>query len=297
VWQQLLLFDSITPGAVNRARDVRWCASGKVLNAARALHHLGGPAKALTVVGGVTGGQIVGDFADLGIAARWVETATPTRVCTTVLESARGTVTELVPNAPALSETELAGFLAAYAEEAAGAAAVVLIGSLPAGTPAGFYRELLARTPGKVVLDARGPELLEALPRRPFLVKPNRGELAATLGRELPDEAELCAALREVLDRGAGWVVVTDGAGPAYAASADGVYRLRPPAAPVLNPIGCGDCMAAGIAWALTRGRDPLAAVRYGLAVAADKAGRLLPGEVDPRGAEALVGAVDVARP
>src|SRR5207248_2034705 len=104
--------------------DVRWCASGKVLNAARALHHLGAPAKALTVVGGVTGGQIVRDFADLGITARWVETATPTRVCTTALETARGTVTELVPDAPGLSEADLAGFLAVYAEEAAGTAAV-----------------------------------------------------------------------------------------------------------------------------------------------------------------------------
>ena len=48
-WQQVLVFDAFTPGAVNRAREVHWCASGKVLNAARALHHLGGPARALTV--------------------------------------------------------------------------------------------------------------------------------------------------------------------------------------------------------------------------------------------------------
>jgi tagatose 6-phosphate kinase len=294
VWQQLLLFDTVTPGTVNRAREVHWCASGKVLNAARALHHLGGPAKALTIVGGVTGGQIVRDFADLGITARWVETATPTRVCTTILETVPGTVTELVPNAAGLGDAELYAFLAACAEEAARATAVVLIGSLPAGTPADFYRDLLVRTPGKVVLDARGPELLEALPAGPFLVKPNRGELAATLGRDLRSETELCKALREMIERGAEWVVVTDGANPAYAAADDRLYRLTAPASRVLNPIGCGDCMAAGIAWAVARGEEPLNAIVFGLAVAADKAGRLLPGEVDRERVVTLAGSVEV---
>jgi len=62
-WQQVLLFDSFTPGEVNRARQVHWCASGKVLNAARALHSLGGPSKALAPVGGTPGQESRRDFA------------------------------------------------------------------------------------------------------------------------------------------------------------------------------------------------------------------------------------------
>ena len=76
-WQQILCFDSLTLGEVNRAHEVHWCASGKVLNAARALHHLGGPGKALTIVGGATGEQIRRDAARLGFAARWIEGARP----------------------------------------------------------------------------------------------------------------------------------------------------------------------------------------------------------------------------
>ena len=174
VWQQVLLFDAFTVGAVNRAREAHWCASGKVLNAARALHHLGASCRAVTVVGGATGSEVRHDFARLGIPARWIDVVTPTRVCTTLLDSAGHTATELVPNAGPVSDAERNAFLAAYAEEAAAAEAVVLIGSLPEGTPSGLYRDLLARTPGRAVLDARGPELLEALPGKPFLVKPNR---------------------------------------------------------------------------------------------------------------------------
>ena len=50
------------------------------------------------------------------------------------------------------------------------AGVVVLIGSLPPGTPGTYYRELVEQTAAKVVLDARGQELLAALEARPFLV-------------------------------------------------------------------------------------------------------------------------------
>jgi fructose-1-phosphate kinase PfkB-like protein len=155
---------------------------------------------------------------------------------------------------------------------------------------------LLTRTPGKVILDARGPELLEALAARPFLVKPNRGELQQTLGRDLRDDAGLFDALREINDRGAEWVVVTDGGRAVYARSRQQLYRLQPPSAEVVNPIGCGDCMAAGIAQGLLMGDEPLDAIRRGLAVAANKLSQLLPGFVQHDQVEALLPSVQAVR-
>jgi 1-phosphofructokinase family hexose kinase len=293
-WQQILLFDSLTLGEVNRARQVHWGASGKVLNAVRALHHLGAACKTLTLVGGATGEAIRHDIAALGITARWIEGNTPTRICSTLLDRSRRQATELVPNAAQATADELESFRAAYVDEAATAAVVVLIGSLPVGTPPGYYRDLLAHTSGKVVLDARGPELLEALRAQPFLVKPNRGELQQTLGRELRDDAELFDALREINERGAEWVVVTDGRNPVYARSRHHLYRLQAPRMEVVNPIGCGDCMAAGIAQGLLMGHEPLDAIHRGLAVAANKVGQLLPGFVERDQVERLVPSVQV---
>jgi 1-phosphofructokinase family hexose kinase len=295
-WQHLLLFRSLTPGAVNRAEQVHWCASGKALNVALALHHLGASCRALSPLGGPHGESIRREFADRGIPARWVPTAAPTRVCTTLIDTTGPTITELVENAPGLTAGELDAFRGAYAEEAASAAVVVLSGSLPAGTPADFYRELLARTPGRAVLDVRGPELLGALDRRPFLVKPNREELARTLGRGLHQDTDLFDAMAELNRRGAGWVVVTDGKRPAHARSAEGLYRLNPPPRPVVNPIGCGDCMAAGIAIALDQGLDPVEALRYGAAAAADNLSQLLPARLDPVRVKDLAAAIEVVR-
>jgi tagatose 6-phosphate kinase len=295
-WQQVMLFDAFTPGEVNRAREVRWCASGKVLNVARALHALAAPVTALTLTGGSPGQAIRRDFATRGIPARWIDSAVPTRVCTTLLVAGQHSATELVPEALAVADAEREALCQAYMDEAATADMAILIGSLPPGTPTDFYRTLIAGTSGRVILDARGPELLEALAARPFMVKPNRQELGRTFGRDLGSDKGLFSTMAEVNERGAEWVLVTDGPRPTYACSGGQLYRLQTPAVPVINPIGCGDCMAGGIAWSLWRGRTPLDALRYGLAVAAVKAGRLLPGDVDALPVETLASTVEVTR-
>jgi 1-phosphofructokinase family hexose kinase len=295
-WQQVLCFDSFTLGEVNRAREVHWCASGKVLNAARAIHCLGGPVQALTAIGGSPGEACRREFQRQDISARWVAAAAPTRICTTVLNASDQSATELVQEASAVSQEERDDFVAAYLQEVASAEFVVLIGSLPPGTADGFFRELMTRAPGKVLVDARGMELLETLAGRPFLIKPNRQELVRTLGQDLQRDEDLFAAMRELNQRGAEWVLITDGAKPAYASSGGLLYRLEAVQASVVNPIGCGDCMAGALAWAISQGREPLDALRYAIAAAADKVSRPLPGWIGRASVEALASQVLIRR-
>ena len=281
-WQQILVFDEVRCGEVNRARDVAWCGSGKVLNAGIAVHRLGGPGLALAPLGGLPLVEIEREFAALGVPRRWIETRAATRVCTTVLDRATGRITELVENGRPLTAEELAAFHAAYAEEAGRAKVAVLIGSLPAGAPLSIYRNLVVATRCPLVLDFRGEGLLSVLDRRPYVVKPNREELAQTFRRELDDDSRLLAAMRELNRLGAQWVVVTQGPHAVWVSSLERVYRFVPPAvAEVVNPIGCGDCLAAGIAWATRRGDGLPDAVRFGIGAACDNLGKLLPGRLD----------------
>jgi len=212
------------------------------------------------------------------------------RVCVTLLDRAGASATELVENAGPISEGEQDAFRVAYQQEATRAEAIVLIGSLPTGTPAEFYRALLSsQSSNKTTLDARGEELLAALCARPTLVKLNRVELEETLRRSLVVAENLLEAMAELIERGAAAVLVTDGPRPLYLRSLQGTFKLQPPLLEVVNPIGCGDAMAGAIALALTQGEEPPAAVRFGVAVAADKATRRLPGRVDPQCVRALM--------
>ena len=283
-WQQILVFDCLRPGEVNRARQAHWTAMGKVFNTGVFAHQLGRASLTLAPVGGPPLGQIDRQFDDWGAPRRWVLTESATRVCTTILDRATGKITELVEEGRPLSQRELDQYRAAYAEEAARAEVVVIAGSLPLGTPASFYRDLMERTPCPAVLDFRGQGLLSVLELKPYVVKPNRRELARTVGRPLDDDKELLEAMRELNRRGARWVVITQGAGPVWITSASEVYRLyAPPAEEVVNPIACGDAVAAAIAWATRDGRGIVDAVKLGIAAAAENLRELLPCRLDPK--------------
>jgi len=166
----------------------------------------------------------------------------------------------------------------------------VLTGSLPTGTSTTFYRTLLGRTGCPVVLDARGPELLAALVCKPRVVKPNRAELALTVGRPLPDRVSVLLAMRELIERGAQAVIVTHGSAAVWAMEGANAWELTPlEMTPVVNPIGCGDCLAAGVAWGLLRGDKFVDAVRLGMAAAADNVTQLLPARLSLQRVEALL--------
>jgi tagatose 6-phosphate kinase len=282
-WQQIYSFDRFRAGEVNRASNTARCASGKVLNVGIALNQLSAESRVLSMVGRSDRDAMDHEFAAMGMSVRWIETSAATRTCTSILDRQSGTITELVENAGVVTEEELAEFRAAFIEQAGAADFVVLTGSLPAGAPASFHRDLLENVHCGVLLDTRAEELLLALEHRPLVVKPNREELAATFGKSLVSEEDLHSAMAELNQLGAQWVVVSEGGRAVWVRGGGQLYRLDPPQlARVVNPIGCGDVLAAGIATALVRGDDALDAVRFGIAAAAESALDLLPARFDP---------------
>ena len=282
-WQQIMRFDALRLGEVNRATEVHWCASGKVINVALALGRLGATVEMLSTIGGAPGEAIRSEVTAAGVTGHWVATAAPTRVCTTLLNGSPRRVTELVENTAAATPEELADFLHLYERRVHQAQLVVLTGSLPADAPVTYYRELLRRTACPAILDFRGPELCAALEMNPLLIKPNREELARTVGRELTNEHDLLAAVDELHDRGAQWVAITDGSRPMLVSGPGERFRLVPPGMEVVNPIASGDCLAAGTAWGITAGIGMRGALQLGVAAAAENVAQLLPARLDPR--------------
>ena len=298
-WQQILVFDRFTRGEVNRAVEACACASGKVINVGIALTSLGAEARTLSVLGGRSGAMIESEMAALGVSSQWIQDPATTRTCTTIIERSTGETTELVENAAMIEARSCEAFLSALRQAATLAEWVILSGSLPpsAGRSStkSLYREMLERLPStsRVILDARGPEMLACLSQRPFLVKPNREELALTVGRDLPDKESLISAMREVNHLGAEWVLVTHGGGEVWLSSLSELWCFTPPKIEVVNAIGCGDCLTAGVTASLAEGHDLPTAVRFGIAAAGDNAAQLLPSRLSPSRVRALAERVD----
>src|SRR5579872_167130 len=94
--QRSMTFTRVTLDDVNRAVDVREYASGKSPNVARVLKTLGEDLLEIGFAGGVRGKMLLDDLAAAGIRCDFVQIASQTRLCTTVIDQAAGMATELV---------------------------------------------------------------------------------------------------------------------------------------------------------------------------------------------------------
>ncbi len=277
--QQTMVFDRVTPDEVNRATEVRRAASGKPINVARVLLALGQRAMLCIPTGGDTGAFIRSDLEAAGVEHDCVESAATTRTCVTVVDRAAGTATELVEEAGPLSTDESARMLATMKAHLPGCRMMILSGTLAKGVSDDFYLEC-CRAAGEsgvpVILDAHGSPLTRALPSRPLVVKPNRQELAAMMGKGIGDDGALREAMIALHRQGAQWVVIT--MGRAGAAACDGNSFWKIPAIPIkaISAIGSGDAFAAGLASGLSAGREVPDACR--LAAACGAANALIPG-------------------
>jgi 1-phosphofructokinase family hexose kinase len=298
---RLYELDRLVRDAVNRPRVETRVAGGKGLNVARAARALGAEVSAVALLAGHAGRWMAEALAAEGIPARLAWADGETRTCLAIHDGSDGTLTELNEAGPEMSPAAWAGLIEALrAELARGDVGLVTIsGSLPPGAPADGLAELARTTAGAGVdlaLDAAGGALEPALATRPWLVKLNAAEAAATLGEAaLPDEAEVALAARRLAARSGGAVVVTRGADGAVAIDGDGgAFRVAAPAVRGPYPVGSGDAFLAGLAVGRLRAAPFVEALQLAGAAAAANALRRGAGRLDPADVERMAGSIDV---
>ena len=146
-------------------------------------------------------------------------------------------------------------------------------GSLPKGLPIDTYATLVKRVPNKrVFLDVSGAALVNALPARPFYIKPNENELAAIVGHPLKSDDDLKSAADRLHDGGVACVAVSLGARGAMLRCDDGFFMATPPPIKTVNTVGCGDSFTGSFAVAIKRGMTPPEALRFAVGVSAASA-------------------------
>jgi tagatose 6-phosphate kinase len=297
--QRVMIFRKLTLDAVNRAVTTLDGAAGKSINVAKVLQVLGEHPVATGFLGGDHGEFIRAAMAEKGVECEFVTVPAQTRQCVTVIDESAGTHTELVEESRAVGPADYDRLMAIIRRRITGCRAVVMSGTITPGGPVDLYFQCarLAQAAGAIsVADAQGAALLQLLKAKPDLVKPNRPELAATVGRELKDEAGVMQAMRELCERGAKRVMVTAGKDPALAFDGRSFWRIAAPRIKAVNPIGSGDAFTAGLVWRLVRGDDLGEACRWGSAAGAANALTAMAGEVNREDVDRLAREVEVSR-
>jgi tagatose 6-phosphate kinase len=295
--QRVMVFRQLAPDAVNRAATTLDGAAGKSINVAKVLKVLGEAPVAAGFLGGDRGEFVRRTLETRGVALDFVTVAAPTRQCITVIDQATGAITELVEESRAAAPVDFERLLEILRRRIPGSRAVVMSGTIAPGGSQDLYLHgtRLARQSGALsIIDAQGAALRQALDAGPGLVKPNRAELAATVGHDLPDMAAAMEAMRELRERGAERVVVTAGREPALACDGRRFWCIRAPQLKAVNPIGSGDAFTAALTWRLVRGDDLGEACRWAAAAGAANALTLMVGEVEWAEVERLHGQVHV---
>jgi 1-phosphofructokinase len=252
--------EALVRGEVMRALGVRVDPGGKGINVSRALAANGFPTRAVVTLGGAEGEHLVALLRETGIEIVSVPIQGAIRSNITVVEP-DGTTTKFNEPGAELSADELAAVFEAVAKAVETADWLVASGSLPPGTPADVYADLVRSLEGsgtRVAVDTSGPALEAVLSAGPALVKPNRDELSAVTGCQLLTIADVVDAARRLRSLGAQTVLASLGADGAVLVDDDGAVHGWTPQVPTLSSVGAGDAMLAGFLAAGGAGREAL---------------------------------------
>lgn len=258
-------------GEVNRVSEQRIDPGGKGINVAKVVKALGYQACVTGFLGQDNSKQFAEFFHKQGIDNQFLEIEGAARVNIKIVDDQCGKVTEI--NFPGMTSSQqyLAELEAIVEHLATRYHWFVLAGSLPQGVPDSVYRrltEILKKQQAKVFLDTSGAALREAVKAVPYAIKPNLEELGQLVGKPLLDEADVRAAMAELLDSGIEKVVVTLGADGAMALDQEGWVLVQPPRVEANSTVGAGDAMLAGLVVGEMCGHSLAESVRLGTAAA-----------------------------
>lgn len=258
--------DSLVPGQVNRIRQSRTDVGGKGVNVAVVCRRLGLDAQVIGCAGvdGYAKLRAKAKAEDIGCDFHTVEGAI--RVNTKVFPLDGSGVTELNEPGPTLTAEDIDVFFDLAIEKTRGSDYVVITGSLPPGCPAHTYRELISVLKVPCILDVGGDALRLGVEAKPFLIKPNHHELAATIGRELHTLEEIRDAAQTFVNGGVRHVVVSLGKDGALYVGKEGCFYAPEIPVEVHSTVGAGDTLVGGLIYGLVKHGSMREGFRAGVA-------------------------------
>jgi 1-phosphofructokinase family hexose kinase len=291
--------DELRSGAVIRSSRCETFAAGKGINLARGLRDLGREVLALGFAGGHSGQALRALLAAERIPEAMTVTRGEVRLNPTIRSKVPPAEFHVVEPAAGVTRDDVAALLTACSNHLPGADVVAVAGTLPPGLVASDLLTLIQRAHQhgvKVAVDTSGPLLRTAIEARPWLMKPNAEELSELMEENVLSGPGIVAAARRLVDRGAETVAVSQAAEAAYLVRRAGAWMAVPPTVDVVNSVGCGDAMMAGLIHAFLLGRTDADVIRYGVAAGTANVLCHVPGRIPPEHLEELLAQVRVTR-
>ena len=223
--------DCVNLGYVNRTSGEKILPGGKGINVSMVLKNLGFENQALGFTAGFTGEVLKSMLKAKGVESDFIE-----------LDAG---MTRINVKIRAKEETEINGQGPKISADA-----LELLYQKLETLPQSAYMDIMKRLQDKklkIVVDATRDLLVNVLPYKPFMIKPNNFELGEIFGVEIKDKDDVCKYAKKLQEQGARNVLVSMAGDGAVLLAEDGSeYRAEAPKGTVKNSVGAGDSMVAG---------------------------------------------------
>lgn len=234
-------------GAVNRTVNENILPGGKGINVSIVLNNLGVENKALGFTAGFTGDALKKLLEEKGVNSDFIHLK---HGMTRINVKLRGKEeTEINGQGPLIQDHHISGLyekLGYLGEDDI----LVLAGSIPDSMPKSAYMDIMQLLQDKnirIVVDATRELLMNVLPYKPFLIKPNNHELGEIFNVEITDKDDVIRYGKKLMEQGARNVLVSMAGDGAVLLAEDGrIYQAPAPKGELKNSVGAGDSMVAG---------------------------------------------------
>lgn len=249
--------------------DVKITAGGKGLNVARVASILGEKVNATGLLGGYSGKFIKEELDKLDIYTSFVQINEPSRIFTAIVDPLNKTETIVAEKGPVVTKKELNAFVMEFVKILKYSQIIVAAGSVPRGLPKTIYGDMVKIAKDnnvKMIIDASGNYLEEAIKAKPFMIKPNLEELEELVGYKLDSDYKIIFECKHICKQGIEVVGISLGDKGAIFTTQDGVYKVLAPKVSPINSVGCGDAFVAGFAVSIYRQNDLEEAFKWAVA-------------------------------
>lgn len=259
--------DNLQTGEINRADSEQMNYGGKGINVSAILSRLKMENKALGFIAGFSGDKLTDMLNADGIDNDFVKLNNGfTRINVKIKSDNE---TDINANGPDIQKEDLAKLFEKLDALKQGDY-LVLAGSIPKSLPDNIYENILERLQNrniKFVIDATGDLLLNVLPYKPFLIKPNHHELDELFDVKIKEFEDIVKYSKLLQEKGAENVLVSCGKKGAVLLDSQGTtYQIGNVPGKIVSSVGCGDSMVAGFVAGYIEKNDYAYALKLGAA-------------------------------
>jgi len=250
----------------NKVLNAHTTSGGKGINVSKAVRGCGRETIAIGFLGGGRGRMMEEELRGLGITTNFWHIEEKTRSNTIISDKETGQHTLLSETGPKITEYDLEMLKSIFYRVMSQCSVVTLSGSLPRGVPVNIYGDLISiakEREVKTILNTSGEQFIKGLEKKPFLAKPDLRASNRVFGIKIDKEKDAIKAAKEVVQRGAEIGVVSLQNEKDVIATRDEIWFAETTYHKIVNIIGAGDALVAGLAIALSKkGKNLKEAIR-----------------------------------